>query len=197
MKRSLSSLLLATLAGCSAGQDRAAAVATGPPTRAAAAQSAADAPGPPTSVVAEPAADAATSPVRVYWSHSPNIAPEISPVALELTVEAVPTWRVPVAVTVRVPDGARIEAGDTQAQLSLEDGAATLQWQLAFEQVPAADFVVVVDARQEGFGFHAEPRFTFGRAEAATPALPRVQRDVRVGAVPLGDPIDMSAGSGE
>lgn len=135
----------------------------------------------------------AATPMRAYWSHSPNTDPAASPLTIELTVTRVESFAAPATVNVRAPSDVQITSGPSEFEIPAGETETRIAWTLEFDELPAEDFVVVVNVAEDGFGFHAEPTYRFGRPEPTAPPLPRLGRDLEHNGIRLGDPIDLGA----
>ncbi len=195
--RVLSSVAVGALLWCCAGsQAEDSAMAAAEPNVVAQAQAEATPPEHTAEHAAEHAADhtahRAEAPIQALWTHSENVDETTSPLTVELSIDRVPAWAAPIQITTTLPDGVTLVDGPETLEIAPDVTNAVLSWTLAFESLPNADFVVQVDARGEGFGFHAEPRIRFGRPEPAVMDLQRVDDEVEYNGLPLGRPIDMN-----
>lgn len=109
------------------------------------------------------------APVVATWSDATANLPTTSPTTLELVVTRRSLPETPLTATVQVPDGATLVAGDVQSSIPNAIGDHTVRWTIAYQSIPTEDVVVTVASRTEGYGYHAELRYTFGRPDEARP----------------------------
>jgi hypothetical protein len=101
---------------------------------------------------------------------------------------------VEVAVQVNLPAGVVLEQGKLQTQvLPDSEPVVELQYTLRSDVLPDENVVFVLDAQGEGFGYHAELPYEFGRASVALDAPERSAGAVRVAARNFGNAVAVSA----
>ena len=125
--------------------------------------------------------------LRVTWE--PHGTPFASgSLALTARIERGANFDRPLRMVVRVPAGARADRGPLELDLppSPTPRVDTVEYVLALATVPAADLVLVADARGTGWGAHAEVPYRFGRPEPAVQGPAAEGLRVVVGGIDLG-----------
>jgi len=95
--------------------------------------------------------------------------------SLRARVERVPTLSLPLVLTVTVPAGATLAAGNTPVTLPppSPQGPTEYAYELTYAAPPQQDLLVAVDGASEQMGVHGRAWFRFGRPEPVAPnALP-------------------------
>jgi hypothetical protein len=108
------------------------------------------------------------------------ISPEGLPgIGEALVLEGIVIQRVPSEATVHIklvlPDGVQLLEGSRDQRLPATDVPRTdsLRFVIRPKNMPTEDAVLIVDVRGDGFGYHAEHRYRFGRHEPVPSAPPR------------------------
>lgn len=150
------------------------------------------------SAVADPAALVRTGnrqgPLACTLS-GPEHAQAGAPLALALHIDRrLSHASVVVEVKLRLPEGVALEQGALEAQVApSSEPNVELAYTLRAHALPAQPAVFVIDARGEGFGYHAELPYRFGRAPEPPSAPVRDRSLVRVGARNFGASVPISA----
>ena len=127
------------------------------------------------------------SPITIEWRVVDDRA---SGLVLEAVIDRALPW-LPIELALRVPAGASLADGSPTDQLPAANvpGRSTRTFELAFDRVPQEDLVLVADAAGDGFTYHAEIPYRFGRPEPQPTAPGRSSRRTRVGAADWGRPV--------
>jgi len=131
------------------------------------------------------------APLIATWEVVSGEPADGATMVLHLRLERTGRWPMPVNVGIGVPEGVRVVRGDAQTTLAAnpEPGVAVLEFEITIDRVPQDDLVAVVDSRTEGAGFHAEPRYRFGRPEPEVQVPVRDGPHVQIGGHDLGPSI--------
>jgi hypothetical protein len=96
-----------------------------------------------------------------------------------LVLEGIVTQRVPSQATVRVklalPSGVQLVEGSSDQRLPPTFAPRTdaVRFVIRPTEIPDEDVILTVDLRGDGFGYHAEHRYRFGRKEPVPGAVLR------------------------
>ena len=100
---------------------------------------------------------------------------------------------VPVSVHVRLPEGVILTSGAADIALPpSQDEVITLEYVVRARSLPNQPATFVIDAMGEGFGYHAELAYRFGRAAELPRDPARDVVDVRVSSRNFGAPVDIA-----
>lgn len=129
------------------------------------------------------------SPIRVSLEGPARVA--IGRCQLQLVVERLVDLGEEIHVSVRAPAGARLlTPGDVVIARGV--GSERIPIVLDLASIPTADVVGVVDVAAPGFGFHAEPHYSFGRSRGDL-QRPTLGTPVVLGGHDLGAPVVLPA----
>lgn len=103
-------------------------------------------------------------PAQVSWT---TLALDAHRAVLRARVRRSPRLALPLALTLTVPRGVRVEHGEVAATLppAAQRPDLELDYVLSFEGVPADDAVLAVDGESAAMGVHARAVYRFGRPE--------------------------------
>jgi len=106
-------------------------------------------------------------------------------------------FTVPIDVELRLPSGVTLQEGDSVQQLlpSRDTGTASLRFVIVADAIPDDDAILVLDARGQGFGFHAEQAYRFGREKPRTKSAPPLGESLRLGSRNAGRSVELSPGT--
>jgi hypothetical protein len=128
-----------------------------------------------------PREDFRTSPLSAEL-RGPSSPRAYSALRLQLELDRRIPVHADVTIDVRLPKGVTLAGGPPQRALArnLRAQRDALVFDLTVSAIPREDLVVVIDARGQGFGYHAELPYRFGRPEPV-PVGPRADgRELRV-----------------
>lgn len=99
-----------------------------------------------------------------------------------------------VSVHVELPAGVVLTHGEADIELppSEEAEVSTLEFVVRANSLPTQPATFVIDAAAEGFGYHAELAYRFGRAEELPREPVRSAAEVRVSSRNFGAPVDVA-----
>jgi hypothetical protein len=101
---------------------------------------------------------------------------------------------VEVLVEVNLPDGVALQQGKLRTRVLPDSEAVVeLRYALRADALPDENVVFVLDAEGEGFGYHAELPYEFGRESAPPSAPERSAEAVRVAAKNFGASVTVPA----
>lgn len=150
-----------------------------------------DAPAP--AAQAAPATSGRRSPVTLTLSGPSN--PRVGiPITLTVGIERHLVLKEPLQLALLLPDGVTLLEGQATFELApnAEPDTQTLRFVIRAKAMPTSDLRVILEARGQGFGLHAEQAYRFGRPPPLAPA-PLRGTSVRVGQRNFGRSIDISA----
>lgn len=119
------------------------------------------------------AATAKRAPLQLTLS-GPTQPKAGEPLPLTAQVTRNQPFSVPIDVTLRLPEGVRLMEGESVQQIlpSADAGTRSLRFVIVADPLPSEDITLVLDAHGQGFGFHTEKAYRFGRPQALTPSVP-------------------------
>lgn len=111
----------------------------------------------------------AALPVVVRWE---EVSREAGRAVVRATIERKLGLDLPLSVAVELPAGVKAARGRTAFTLTPNVEAITVaeELELTFENLPAGDALLKVDADSGAFGIHSRVPYRFGRPEPVTPA---------------------------
>lgn len=126
------------------------------------------------------------------------IGPDETPSSGEsLVLEGIVAQRIPSDATVRVrlslPAGVQLLEGSSDQRLPATAAPRTeaLRFVIRPSAIPDQDALLIVDLRGDGFGYHAEHRYRFGRKEPTLVAPTRDGPSVQVNGKDLGPSVQV------
>jgi len=97
--------------------------------------------------------------------------------------------RTPIALSLRLPEGAQLVSGESAEELHGENGTLVRRYLVRINHVPSQDVEAVATASGESFGARASAMYRFGRAEPRFAGLPRATEPLRIAGKSVGRPV--------
>ncbi len=116
--------------------------------------------------------------------------------SLEVTITKLVALEHPLALTLRLPSGVDATPAVLTAIGEKETGHFVQTLQLTYGAKPASDLVVVADSQGKASGYHAEVPYRFGRPVPTVPQPVRSPDTVKMGGIPLGQPVELTPPAG-